>query len=223
MISLKRIVLCFNVSAGIFIIAIPRMGDVQIHDILRFSLRAGLRCTEKSCLCQPSALVEWFCRSALLMKKTQSTRPIWSQAKIVLVSAGAAVAVLAASLLTQWLIYDDWLHRTGPLRIVGTCIATAVTFLFALRWQLAIRERQLEMVRRMEMILQMNDRIRNALQAIECLTYVAQAEATDSVRKSVDVIDSVLRQVLAESGHPHEANKSTAVRAAVPDIQSKSA
>jgi hypothetical protein len=154
------------------------------------------------------------------MKKTQSARPIWSQAKIVLVSAGAAIAVLAASLLTQWLIYDDWLHRTGPLRIVGTCIATVLTFLFALRWQLAIRERQLEMVRRMEMILQMNDRIRNALQAIECLTYVAQPEATDSVRQSVNVIDSVLREVLADSGHSHEAGLPAA---AVPNIQSKSA
>jgi len=144
------------------------------------------------------------------MKKTQSTRPIWSQTKIVLVSAGSAIAVLAASLLTQWLIYDDWLHRTGPLRIVGTCIATVLTFVFALRWQLAIRERQLEMVRRMEMILQMNDRIRNALQAIECLTYVAQPEATDSVRQSVNVIDSVLREVLAESGHSHEPSRPAA-------------
>ncbi len=53
--------------------------------------------------------------------------------------------MLAASLLAQWLIYDDWLHRTGPLRIVGTCIAALVTFIFAMRWQLAIRERQLEM------------------------------------------------------------------------------
>jgi hypothetical protein len=154
------------------------------------------------------------------MKKTQSARPIWSQAKIILVSAGAAIAVLAASLLTQWLIYDDWLHRTGPLRIVGTCIATVLTFLFALRWQLAIRERQLEMVRRMEMILQMNDRIRNALQAIECLTYVAQPEATDSVRQSVNVIDSVLREVLADSGYSHEAGQPAA---AAPNIQSKSA
>jgi hypothetical protein len=168
-----------------------------------------------------SALVK-SCLSFLpLMKKTQSTRPIWSQAKIVLVSAGAALAVLAASLLMQWLIYDDWLHRTGPLRIVGTCIATAVTFVFALRWQWAIRERQLEMVRRMEMILQMNDRIRNALQAIECLTYVAQPEATESVRHSVNVIDSVLREVLAESGHPHEAGRDAS--AAVSTIRSKSA
>jgi hypothetical protein len=157
------------------------------------------------------------------MKKTQSTRPIWSRATIILVSTGAAVAVLAASLLTQWLIYDDWLHRTGPLRIVGTCIATALTFLFALRWQLAIRERQLEMVRRMEMILQMNDRIRNALQAIECLTYVAQPEATESVRQSVNVIDSVLREVLAESGQPHETAQPKAVDAAWQNTRSKSA
>jgi hypothetical protein len=157
------------------------------------------------------------------MKKTQSTRPIWSRAKIVLVSAGAAVVVLIASLLTQWLIYDDWLHRTGPLRIVGTCIATAVTFVFALRWQYAIRERQLEMVRRMEMILRMNDRIRNALQAIECLTYVAQPEATESVRQSVDVIDSVLREVLADSGQAHEAMQSKPVDPASQNRQSKSA
>src|SRR5438270_10741618 len=134
------------------------------------------------------------------MKKTHSTRSIASRGKILLISLGAAVSVLAGSLLTQWLIYDDWLHRTGPLRIVGTCIATAVTFVFALRWQAAIRERQLEMVRRMEMILRMNDRIRNALQAIECLTYVAQPEATESVRQSVNMIDSVLREVLADSG-----------------------
>jgi hypothetical protein len=157
------------------------------------------------------------------MKKTHSARPIWSRATIVLVSAGAAVAVLTASLLMQWLIYDDWLHRTGPLRIVGTCIATAVTFVFALRWQLAIRERQLEMVRRMEMILRMNDRIRNALQAIECLTYVVQPEATESVRQSVNVIDSVLREVLAESGQTHEAARLKAVDSAWQNTRSKSA
>lgn len=158
-----------------------------------------------------------------LMKKTQPARPIWSRAKIVLVSAGAAVGVLAGSLLAQWLIYDDWLHRTGPLRIVGTCIATALTFLFALRWQLAIRERQLGMVRRMEMILRMNDRIRNALQAIECLTYVAQPEATDSVRQSVNVIDSVLREVLADSGQTHGATRPISVDDARQNTQSKSA
>jgi hypothetical protein len=157
------------------------------------------------------------------MRKTHSTRPIASQGKILLISLAASVAVLAGSLLTQWLIYDDWLHRKGPLRIVGTCIATAVTFVFALRWQYAIRERQLEMVRRMEMILRMNDRIRNALQAIECLTYVAQPEATESVRQSVNVIDSVLREVLAESGQTHETARPNAVDSNWQNTRSKSA
>src|SRR5690242_3305707 len=157
------------------------------------------------------------------MKKTHSARPIASWGKILLISLAASISVLAGSLLTQWLIYDDWLHRKGPLRIVGTCIATVVTFVFALRWQLAIRERQLEMVRRMEMILRMNDRIRNALQAIECLTYVAQPEATESVRQSVNVIDSVLREVLADSGQAQETAQPKAVDPAWQNTQSKSA
>jgi|SRR6478609_191340 len=157
------------------------------------------------------------------MKKTHSARPIASRGKILLISLGASISVLAGSLLAQWLIYDDWLHRKGPLRIVGTCIATVLTFLFALRWQLAIRERQLEMVRRMEMILRMNDRIRNALQAIECLTYVAQPEATESVRQSVNVIDSVLREVLADSGQAHEPARPNAVDPAWQNTRSKSA
>jgi hypothetical protein len=153
------------------------------------------------------------------MKKMQSANPVTSKGKIVLFSMLAAVPVLAGSLLVQWLVYDDWLHQTGPLRIVGTCIAALVTFIFALRWQIAVRERQLEMVRRLEMILRMNDRIRNALQAIECLTYVAQPEATDSVRQSVNVIDSVLREVLAESGQ----SQPTRVNPLQQSIESKSA
>jgi hypothetical protein len=157
------------------------------------------------------------------MKKVHSNRPIASRAKIILRSTVVAFSVLAGSLLVQWLIYDDWLHRTGPLRIVGTCIATLVTFVFAMRWQTAIRERQLEMVRRMEMILRMNDRIRNALQAIECLTYVAQPEATESVRQSVNVIDSVLREVLAESGQTHETAQPKAVDPIQQSMRSKSA
>lgn len=157
------------------------------------------------------------------MKKTHSARPIASRGKILLISLAAAVSVLAGSLLAQWLIYDDWLHRTGPLRIVGTCIATMVTFVFCMRWQTSIRERQLEMVRRMEMILRMNDRIRNALQAIECLTYVAQPEATESVSQSVNVIDSVLREVLTESGQTHETARPKAVDPGWQNTRSKSA
>jgi hypothetical protein len=157
------------------------------------------------------------------MKKMQSANPVTSKGKIVLFSMLAAVPVLAGSLLVQWLVYDDWLHQTGPLRIVGTCIAALVTFIFAMRWQIAVRERQLEMVRRLEMILRMNDRIRNALQAIECLTYVAQPEATDSVRQSVNVIDSVLREVLAESGQTQETAHSKPFDDARQTTQSKSA
>lgn len=125
-----------------------------------------------------------------------------STAKIFLFSFLASFLILSASLMIQWFVYDDWLHQTGPLRIVGTSIATLVTFLFMLRWQYAVRERQREMVRRLEMISSMNDRIRNALQTIECVAYLSQPEATAPVRRAVDVIDRVLRDVLADAGRP---------------------
>lgn len=132
----------------------------------------------------------------------QRKGPVTSKTKIFLFSFLASFFVLAASLLIQWLVYDDWLHQTGPLRIVGTSIATVATFIFVVRWQYLMRERQQEMVRRLEMISQMNDRIRNALQAIECVTYLSQPEATAPVRQAVDVIDGVLRDVLADAGRP---------------------
>jgi hypothetical protein len=129
-----------------------------------------------------------------------SKRLITSTTTIFLLSLAASSLVLAASLVIQWLVYDDWLHRTGPLRIVGTCIAAVVTFGFVFRWQLAVREKQQEMMRRFEAISYMNDRIRNSLQAIECVTYLSQPEATGSVRQAVDAIDIVLREALADAG-----------------------
>ncbi|HEY6348013.1 MAG TPA: hypothetical protein VI636_01260 [Candidatus Angelobacter sp.] len=125
---------------------------------------------------------------------------VMSKTRMLLFSFFASFLVLAASLLIQWFVYDDWLHRAGPLRIVGTSIATVVTFAFMLRWQYAVREKQQGILRRLEMISYMNDRIRNALQAIECVTYLSQPEATASVRQAVDEIDGVLREVLADVG-----------------------
>jgi hypothetical protein len=120
--------------------------------------------------------------------------------RIFLISLFASFLVLVVSLVIQWLVYDDWLRHTGPLRIVGTVIAAIITLAFMLRWQYSIREQQRNMIRRFELISHMNDRIRNALQAIECVTYVAQPEATAVVKQEVNAIDKVLRDVLSEAG-----------------------
>jgi len=128
-------------------------------------------------------------------------RQIASDVRIWLLSVFCAAAVFGIAVSLQWLIYDDWLHDKGPLRIVGSILAAVLTFVIVFRWQLAGRSRKVEMLRRFESIKWMNDRIRNSLQAIECITYAADPQATESVRNAVDAIEDVLREVLAES-HP---------------------
>lgn len=132
-------------------------------------------------------------------RRTSPPRRLWLNWKFLLYSLLASSFVLIVSLIIQWIVYDDWLHRTGPLRIVGTCIAALVTFGAVLYWQHGIEQRQREMIRRVEMVLHMNDRIRNALQAIQCITYLSRPEETEAVRQSVNNIDTVLREILDDS------------------------
>lgn len=135
------------------------------------------------------------------MSTTTSAYPILSKPRIVLISAISGLMTGAIVLLSQWLIYDDWLHRSGPLRIIGTVVSGILTFLLVQRWQSLQRQRQIETVERFERIAFMNDRIRNSLQAIECVTFVAQPQATKAVQDAVNAIDKVLGEVLEEM-HP---------------------
>jgi hypothetical protein len=126
---------------------------------------------------------------------------IASKSRIFVLSLLAGCMVFAATLLLQWLVYDDWMHWKGPLRIVGSTLAGVLTFVLSSLWQSVRRRQRIEILRRFETIAWMNDRIRNALQVIQCVDYAANSHATDSVRDSVGVIDSVLREVLSET-HP---------------------
>ena len=137
-------------------------------------------------------------------KRPELTMPSNSQGnlsnfKIGLLSVAASCGVLIVSLILQWFVYDDWLRETGPLHLVGTSIAAALTLIFVLRWLMALRKKQRETVMRFQKIAHMNDRIRNALQAIECITYATDASATKSVRDAVDMIDAVLTEVISDS------------------------
>jgi hypothetical protein len=143
----------------------------------------------------------------------RSNHPFSSRARIFTVSLLASFFVLVVSLMIQWLVYDDWLRETGPLHIVGTGIAALLTLVFMLRWQYRVREQQREMVRRFELISHMNDRIRNALQAIECVTYVSRLDETGLVRQEVEAIDKILREVLTETGFASAAEAREAEKA----------
>ena len=111
--------------------------------------------------------------------------------------SGLAIFLLAVVL--QWFIYDDWMHKNGPLRLVGSALASILTFGFAYQWQLGQREKKIENLRRFERIKWMNDRIRNSLQAIECVVYATNRHVTAPVRDAVDMIESVLQEVLVET------------------------
>lgn len=133
--------------------------------------------------------------AALLSRQIPSKLLIWCAALL------CGFSVLAIALGLQWLIYNDWMHGQGPVRVVGSLTAALLAFFFALRLQVSARERKLEMVRRFETIASMNDRIRNALQVIECATYATNPQATAPVRDAVNVIEDVLMEVIEEV-HP---------------------
>ncbi len=131
------------------------------------------------------------------MKQPLDSRSIGSLLAIVLIALASGLWVLAIATLMQWLIYDDWLHQTGPLQIFGSLCAAALTFVVVLRWQIAVRRRREEMLRRFESIARMNDRIRNSLQTIDLLAF-ANAHATEQVHAAADSISAVLGEVLQE-------------------------
>lgn len=116
-----------------------------------------------------------------------------SKLRILLYSFLSSCSVILLSIILQWLIYADWLDDPGPVRLVGTLLASIVTFFFVWVWQEGIRREHVETQRRLEVIAEMNDRIRNALQAIDCIAYLNDKAATETVRHAVDVIDSALR------------------------------
>lgn len=129
------------------------------------------------------------------------SQPIALKPRIWLISLMAGAVAFTTTLLLQWLVYDDWMHWKSPLRIVGSTLAGVLAFVLSSHWQAVRRRQKVEILRRFETIAWMNDQIRNALQAIQCVDFAANSRATDSVRKSVAVIDSVLREVLSEE-HP---------------------
>ncbi len=130
-----------------------------------------------------------------MKSKAPYSRRFSSNLSIVLFALLSGFAVFVGVILS---------HRTG-LHFVGSVLAGVLTCVFALRWQFSVRERGVEMLRRFETIGQMNDRIRNALQAIECATYATNPQATEPVRNAVDVIEGVLQEVLVEA-HPALSN-----------------
>jgi hypothetical protein len=135
--------------------------------------------------------------------KSKPEPPLLSQipsiASICFSSIVLGLLVFSVAILLQWFIYNDWMHRNGPLRLIGSALASALTFAYVYHWQLGLREQKVEMLRRFERIHWMNDRIRNSLQAIEFVVYATNPHVTDPVKDAVDQIENILQEVLVEA------------------------
>lgn len=129
----------------------------------------------------------------LVRNQVRSNKALW------LSSIGAGVAVFGLALWLQWLIYDDWMHWKGPLRMVGSAVAGVLTALFTHRWQRVARQREMERRRRLEAIQRVNDQVRNSLQAIECVTYAHDPQTTYHVRTAIDAIEQTLQEALPDA------------------------
>jgi hypothetical protein len=123
-----------------------------------------------------------------------------SDVSIWLYSVISGLFASVISILIQWAIYADWLHEPGPLRLAGSALTGLCLGALVFRSLLSKREKSREMLERLQTIRWMNDRIRNSLQAIECLTYSGSGdpEVTEHVKSAVDAIENILEDFLAD-------------------------
>jgi hypothetical protein len=121
-----------------------------------------------------------------------------SEVAIWLQSLVAGISVFGLAVFLQWIIYKDWLREVGPVEIAGSIIAAALMFLLVLRTLQTARQRRIEILDRLNVIRSMNDRIRNSLQTIECVTYAAAPHVTDEIRNAVDSIETILSDFVAD-------------------------
>ena len=86
------------------------------------------------------------------LMRLKAERPLLSEipsiASICFFSILSALIVFSVALLLQWFIYNDWMHRNGQLRLVGSALASAWTFAFVYHRQVGLREKKVEMLRR---------------------------------------------------------------------------
>ena len=119
-----------------------------------------------------------------------------SDATIWFYSVASGILTLGAAIFIQWLVYDDWLHQAG-LRVTGSVLAAVFLGSLVFRSLWHARERRRRMLELLQSIRWTNDRIRNSLQAIECVTYAASPEITEDVKNAVDDIENILNDLLA--------------------------
>jgi hypothetical protein len=133
-----------------------------------------------------------------------------SDTSIWFISIVSGAMALGGAISIQWLVYDDWLHDAGPLRLAGSVLAGLFLGALVFRSRRHAREKRRRMVEHLHAIRWTNDRIRNSLQAIECVTFAAAPQIAEDVKNSVDSIEHILNDLLVSpNAHGAAPRKST--------------
>jgi hypothetical protein len=141
-----------------------------------------------------------------------------SDASIWTYSVVSGALAVGAAIFVQWLVFNDWLHEAGLLRLAGSALAGLLLGALVFRSQWHAREKRRWMLKRLQAMRWANDRIRNSLQALERVTYPAAPVLTPDVKDAVDTIECILngllvtpdREVLRERKEAIELTKSSA-------------
>jgi hypothetical protein len=104
------------------------------------------------------------------------------------------------ALLLQWAVYSNWLHDRGPLRLVGSLLAAGLGFGLCYSWQESARRRHIRALRLSSELHHVQDRVRNSLQAIVCVTYARAPETAEPVNTAVDTIENTLEEAFRAAG-----------------------
>ncbi len=122
--------------------------------------------------------------------RVPSVLDIWAWALV------SGTIVFSVSVLFQWLVYDYWGGETG-MRLVSPGVAGVCTAALVFRARIISRRTKIAIVRRLEIIAEMNHHVRNSLQVLSFTAYTDPV-AAERVREAVERIEWSLNALLPE-------------------------
>ena len=106
-----------------------------------------------------------------------------------------ALLVFFTSVGVQWFVYAELLREPGSFRLIGPATAGVITGILTYRLQRTEAQHRKSAEACLDIILDVNHHIRNALQVISYKSFI-DGQQTAAVSDAINRIDWVLRDIL---------------------------